>query len=264
MPKKITTRFPFINLTKAIDRAQAIFESDKSGKGLKTPVAFSAWGYSDKSSGGFQTVAALIQYGLLEGEGGGQDRVLKLTPEARRFFQTEIEEEKASLMAKFAQRPKLMNHLLEHWDCTTVPDPVARSYLKTEVGLNEQSARAALGIYKDNLSFAASKGSGMGSEPEPGNLETEPEGQPEDHSVQDTRAQHAPPSGAPAQFPGNPFRHEQAGPGLNVMRLADGYVIHLSGAVMTKAHADEVITLMTALKPTLSDGESGGETAEGH
>ena len=159
MSKPVLTRFPFINLAKSLERAKAIFENDKGGKGLKMPVAFSAWGYSDKSSGGFQTVAALKSYGLLEDEGANDDRSVKLTARARQYFQTEIDADKIELCSGFASRPTLMAHLLDHWEGGTVADPVARTYLKTGIGLNEQSARSALGIYKDNLSLIVGKGS---------------------------------------------------------------------------------------------------------
>lgn len=162
MAKLPTGRFPFISLTKALERAQSIFENDKNGKGLKVPVAFSAWGYSDKSSGGFQTVAALKGYGLLEDEGANDDRAVKLTAKARQYFQTEIDADKAGLRSDFASRPALMAHLLEHWDGGTVDDPVARTYLKTAIGMNEQSARSALGIYKENLSHMGNKATRTG------------------------------------------------------------------------------------------------------
>src|SRR5687768_5983261 len=110
------TRFPFINLAKSLDRARSVYENDKSGKGLKMPVAFAAWSYSDKSSGGFQTVAALKSYGLLADEGSKNDRSIMLAREARQYFQTEIEGDRARLRSAFASRPPLMAHLLEHWD----------------------------------------------------------------------------------------------------------------------------------------------------
>lgn len=168
MPRSpVLTRFPFISLAKSLERAKAVYDNDKSGKGLKMPVAFAAWSYSDKSSGGFQTVAALKSYGLLADEGSKDDRAIMLTSEARQYFQSEIEEDRARLRSAFAARPPLMAHLLEHWDGGTVDDPVARTYLKTGVGLNEQSARSALGIYKQNLSFIVGKGSAKVIEDEP-------------------------------------------------------------------------------------------------
>lgn len=160
MAKLPTGRFPFINLTKALGRAQQLYDADRGGKGLRLPLAFSAWNYSPKSSGGFQNVGALNMYGITEDEGAKGDRLLRLTPDARRYFQSEIEEERTALREKFARKPRLFAHLLDHWDQGSPPDNVARTYLKTEIGLNEQSARSALSIFKDNLEFILSKGGG--------------------------------------------------------------------------------------------------------
>lgn len=157
MSKLPSGRFPFINLTKAIERARAIFDNDKGGKGLQMPVAFAAWGYSDKSSGGFQTVSALKQYGLVDDEGSKEDRSVVLTESGRTYFLTEIDADKANLRDEFARAPQLFAHLLEHWGGGTVEDAVARTYLKTSLGMNEQSARSALGIYKSNLTHLKDK-----------------------------------------------------------------------------------------------------------
>lgn len=251
MSKLPSGRFPFISLAKSIERAKAIFENDKNGKGLKVPVAFSAWGYSDKSSGGFQTIAALKGYGLLVDEGANDDRAVKLTSEARQFFQTEIDADKDKLCARFAAKPSLFGHLLEHWDGGTVDDPVARTYLKTAIGLNEQSARSALGIYKENLSFVSPKGSDkIADDSEADDLAAEriegkpamQHGQQQQPLAQQTVAVHS--------YPG-------VGPELKVTRVeSGGYVVHLSGSVMTKAHAAEVVTLLTALQTMLPDGDA--------
>lgn len=160
MSKLPSGRFPFINLNKALERARAIFDNDKGGKGLQMPVAFAAWGYSDKSSGGFQTVSALKQYGLVDDEGSKEDRSVVLTEAGRTYFLTEIEADKAELRHKFAKSPQLLSHLLNLWEGGTVEDAVARTYLKTTLGMNEQSARSALGIYKSNLTHLSAKASG--------------------------------------------------------------------------------------------------------
>ena len=248
MPKLPSTRFPFISLAKGLERAKKIYNADKGGKGVSMAVGFSAWGYSDKSSGGFQTVGALRGYGLLVAEGGKDTKTLRLSDKARLYFQTEIEDDRRRLRAEFAQTPPLFAHLVDHWDHGTVEDAVARTYLKTDIGLNDQSARAALGIYKDNLSFAPAKGSAKVEETQPANGNGAAS---EANTVQQQQQQHTPP-GVHTPPPPEPT----AGPGLGVVRLAEGgYVIHLSGSVLTKAHADEVIALVTALKPTLPDGE---------
>ncbi|MFW2829292.1 hypothetical protein [Sphingomonas sp. ID0503] len=240
-----STRFPFINLTKALDRAEALYNDDRRGNGLKMPTAFASWGYSDKSSGGFQTVAALKGYGLLADAGANAERAVKLTDAARKYFMTEIEDDRAELRATFALSPNLMRHLHKHWGDELPSDPVARSYLKTEIGLNDQSARAALGIYKDNLTFVFNKGSGDGDDDQA----TAPTGgdRQEDVTVQHSQVQAtAPQRTAPTMI--------VEGPELKLSRSVNGgYVIHLSGAIMNKAHAEEALTLITALKAALRE-----------
>lgn len=167
MSKLPSGRFPFINLKKALARAKQLYESDRGGKGLRMPLAFAAWDYSEKSSGGFQTIGALMSYGLTEDEGSKEDRLVRLTQTARRYFQTEIESDQKALLDQFARTPRLFAHLLDHWDDSTPPDNVARTYLKTEIKLNEQSARSALSIFKDNLEFVLPKGGDRISQDEP-------------------------------------------------------------------------------------------------
>ena len=248
MAKLPSTRFPFISLGKALNRAEKAFHADKGGKGLSMPVAFSAWGYSDKSSGGFQTVGALRGYGLLLGDGPN----VRLTDKARHYFQTELDEDRRKLAAEFASTPALFAHLLDHWGYETVDDAVARTYLKTVIGLNDQSARAALGIYKDNLSFAWIKGSGKVPDEVADGVSTNTNSLGEGDAMQQQQQVQM-----PLRQQGGLAPNPAEGPGLNVVRGTKGYVIHLTGSVMTKAHADEVITLLTALRATLPEGESG-------
>lgn len=162
MAKAISTRFPFINLQKALVRAKDLHEADRNNKGLGIPSAFAAWGYSEKSSGGFQTVGALMAYGILEDEGSNADRRVRFTADGRRYFATELDEDRDSLRRVFARTPPLLSHLNHQWGDRIPPDHVARTYLKTEVGLNDQSARAVLGIYKDNLNYAGHGGEADG------------------------------------------------------------------------------------------------------
>lgn len=164
MAKAIPTRFPFINLQKALVRAKDLHEADRNNKGLGIPSVFAAWGYSEKSSGGFQTVGALMTYGILEDEGSNADRRVRFTADGRRYFATELDEDRDSLRRVFARTPPLLGHLTHQWGDRIPPDHVARTYLKTEVGLNDQSARAVLGIYKDNLNYAGHGGEAEGRE----------------------------------------------------------------------------------------------------
>lgn len=173
------TKFPFIALGKALERARALYQSDPGNKGMSIPMAFAAWDYSEKSSGGFQTVSALKQYGLVEDEGSNEDRRVKLTDEARNYFASEIAKDRETLSHDFALSPPSLRHLADQWNYSCPPDNVARTYLKTDLGMNEQSARSLLGIYKDNQKYISDKlnnqSSDVAEEPaESGPPESEP------------------------------------------------------------------------------------------
>jgi len=151
-------RFPFINLAKAIERAKQIYEGDQRGNEMPVPTAFAVFGYSEKSSGGFQTISALKSYGLLEDFGANESRKVKLSKAGLDYFRDEREDHRATKLKAFALSPLLFKALYDHWGAQVPSDAVARSHLKIERGLNEQSARTVLGIYKDNLVYADLKG----------------------------------------------------------------------------------------------------------
>lgn len=176
MPTASTVRFPFINLEKSLARAGQIYEGDRSGKPMAVATAFELWGYSPKSSGGFQTISALKAYGLLDDDGANEDRKVRLTAEARRYFLDERDEVRQGMLASFALAPTLFKALWEKdgWSDGVPADPVARSHLKIERHLNDQSARSLLSILKDNIQFAGLRG---GADPK-SDLDSEnPEGQ---------------------------------------------------------------------------------------
>lgn len=144
-------RFPFINLEKAVSRAQQLYSADQRGSEMSNAGAFAVWDYSEKSSGGFQTIGALRAYGLIEGEESGK---IKLSKKAFDYFRDEREETRAAVLRQFALVPPFLRSLWNKWGAHPPADTLARTYLKLERGLNEQSARAVLGIYKDNIAFA--------------------------------------------------------------------------------------------------------------
>jgi hypothetical protein len=119
--------------------------------------AFQTWKYSEKSSGGHQTISALKMYGLIDDSGYNEQRRLFFTPDGLRYFRDEREEALAVLKRAFALKPPLMQTLWTKWGVSPPADNIARSYLKIDLGLSDQNARGALGIYKENLDFAALK-----------------------------------------------------------------------------------------------------------
>lgn len=151
-------RFPFIDLEKALDRAAKLYEADRNGRPMQVSVAFDVWEYSGKSSGGHQTVAALKSYGIIDADKAQDAKRINLSQNALRYFKEERDDEKARLRKLFALRPALLAGLWQHWRDSPPSDNVARSFLKIDLGLGEQQARALLGIYKENLTFAELKG----------------------------------------------------------------------------------------------------------
>lgn len=172
--KDAELRFPFINLEKALARAEQMFNADPQGRPMAVATVFEVWDYTIKSSGGHQTVGALKLFGLLDDSGVSGDRRLFLTDAAKRYFKDEREEERAKLRKQFALSPPLIARVWEHWCASPPADNIARSYLKVDIGLNEQSARAFLGMYKDNIDFAGLKGSDKAPEVAKEQLEDEP------------------------------------------------------------------------------------------
>lgn len=169
------TRFPFISLEKAISRASELYEADHKGRPLAIGTAFAAWKYTDKSSGGHQTVGALKGYGLISDSGANADRRINLTQEALHYFADEREDERKKLLRHFALSPRLIAAVWESWGATPPPDTIARSQLKIDRKLNDQSARSFLSIYRANMTFAAMATAGKIIAPNPVEIADEPD-----------------------------------------------------------------------------------------
>jgi hypothetical protein len=210
------TRFPFINLEKAIGRAKELYDADQRGREMTTAAAFGVWGYSEKSSGGFQSIAALKMYGLIRTTPGK----LALTEAGLRYFRDEREEEQQKLLREFALKPKLLAALWKTWHTSPPADTVARSHLKAERGLTDQSSRSLLAIYKENLAFAALTGA---------DKPIEDEGEKEDNSdVSDSgniRNPPIPPGGKVKIMDGERVAFTEEGqPGQYLKLIASGTV----------------------------------------
>lgn len=146
-------RFPFVTLEKALFRAEEFYIA-AGDRPVIVKDAFEVWRYSKKSSGGNQTISALKMYGVLNDEGMKDSRKLFLTTDGLRYFRDERDEVHAELRRKFALSPKLIRAVWAEWGVSPPADNIARSHLKIDRELSEQSARSLLAIYKENLSFA--------------------------------------------------------------------------------------------------------------
>jgi hypothetical protein len=100
-------------------------------------------------------------YGLLEDAGSKEARKVKLTKHALDYFRDERPEHREQKLKDFATNPRLFSVLFnKYWGASVPDDTVARSLLKVDAELNDQSARSALSIYRENMTFAKLKGGG--------------------------------------------------------------------------------------------------------
>ena len=105
-------RFPFIPLSRAIDRAREIFQASSRGQHpILVLDAQKLWGYTEKASGGFQTVAASEILRLVSYIGNKDRRQLKLTDDARRLFLDECPEVHLKIFKKLAIAPQAFSNL---------------------------------------------------------------------------------------------------------------------------------------------------------
>jgi len=130
------SRFPFVNLEKALGRAKQLYDAAGDHEVLISD-AFDTWGYSRKSSGGHQTVAALKMYGLVRDSGAKEQRKLALTDKGLQYFRDEREEVLERLKRQFALRPKLIAVLWQKWGASPPADNIARSHLKIDRELSD-------------------------------------------------------------------------------------------------------------------------------
>lgn len=148
--------FPFISLAKAIERAQAFWNSEKRNA---APVAAAAhdWDFkSPKSSSALQTFAAVKYFGLFEDVGTGNARKVRLTDLALRIVldQREGSEEQLKAIQEAALKPKIHQELWVKWGAELPSDATFRHHLVVDRKFNEDSAAAFMAEYKSTIAFA--------------------------------------------------------------------------------------------------------------
>lgn len=153
-PKKDRSpSFPFITLTKAIERAREIYDSAKRHE-VRLPDAAKAMGYAIKSSGAIQTMAALIAYGLVEDSGSGESRKFKISDLGFKALEDQRPGAREAALSKAALTPKMIAEYAEHWSDGRPADSICVSELRFEGGFTEDGAKAFLRVFDDALPYA--------------------------------------------------------------------------------------------------------------
>lgn len=150
--KERSPSFPFVGLTKALDRARSIYEQAKKYEVRMVDIA-TAWDWGAKSSGTIQTAAALVSFGILDSAGSGDGRKFKLTPLALKALEDQRPGEKDNALETLALKPKLIAEYAEKWGHERPTDPICTSELRLDRGFTDDGAVAFLRVFDDSMRY---------------------------------------------------------------------------------------------------------------
>jgi hypothetical protein len=161
--KERSPSFPYIGLTKALERAAAIYAHARRHDARVADVA-AAWGLAPKSSGTLQTIAALLAYGLLEDQGSGEARKLKITDLAFKALEDQRPGAREGALAEAAMKPKLIAEYVEKWKDGRPADAICISELRIDRGFTEDGAKAFLRVFDDTGGFTKASNSDINND----------------------------------------------------------------------------------------------------
>lgn len=145
--------FPFIGLTKAVERTKALFEAAKRHPMRIGDVA-TAWKLGAKSSGTLQTIAALIAFGLVEDQASGEARKFQVSDLAFKMLEDQRPGVKEGALAEAALKPKLIAEYAEKWRDGRPADGICTSELHIDRGFSQDGAAAFLRVFDDTVAYA--------------------------------------------------------------------------------------------------------------
>lgn len=154
--------YPFIPLSKAVERARAVYDVAKHHE-VSFPVLADAWDYGLKSSGLVQTAAALIHFGLMSDQGTGKNRKFSLTNDALRIIQDADPQssKRRDALKRAALKPKIHGELWKKFGALSgVSDFVLINYLtldrrdEGEAPFSPSAAEELVSEYKATMDYA--------------------------------------------------------------------------------------------------------------
>ena len=145
--------FPFITLTKAVDRTRELYTAAKRHE-MRLPDAAAAMNYGAKSSGAIQTLAALIAYGLVEDSGSGEGRKFKVSDLGFKVLEDQRPGARESALAQAATAPKLIAEYMPLWGDGRPADGICISELRIDRGFSDVGAASFLRVFDDAMTYA--------------------------------------------------------------------------------------------------------------
>ena len=152
--KERSPSFPFITLTKALERARLIYNAAKRHEARLIDLS-DALNNGPKSSGTIQTVAALMAFGLLEDSGSGENRKFKISDLAFKALEDQRPGARDSALSEAALKPSLVAEFADRWKEGRPNDTMCVSELRFERGFTEEGAKTFLRVFDDAISYTA-------------------------------------------------------------------------------------------------------------
>jgi hypothetical protein len=150
--KERSPSFPFIGLTKALERARAVYANARRHEVRMMDLA-AAWDLGVKSSGTLQTVAALLAYGLLEDQGTGETRKFKITDLAFKALEDQRPGQREAALVEAAMKPRLIAEYIEKWKDGRPADGICISELRIDRSFTDDGAKLFLKVFDDTSGF---------------------------------------------------------------------------------------------------------------
>ncbi len=178
-PQDRSPSFPYIGLSKAFERAEALYNYTKRHETRIIDAAKPAWNLGAKSSGTLQTVAALLAYGLIEDNGSGENRKIKVSDATYRAVADPRPGTKNAILAEAALKPKLIAEFYEKWGNDRPPEATCIGELAFERGFTPDGAKAFLKVYDDTTAYVEAPRSDKKNDSERKETEvSDPQGSP--------------------------------------------------------------------------------------
>lgn len=144
--------FPYLGLSKALERTQTLFEKAKRHEARVYDIARD-WGLAPKSSSTDRNVAALLAYGLIEDSGSGEARKIKVSETGWRILDDKRPGVREKLAAEVALKPRIISDYAQIWEDGRPDDTHALSQLKFEGHFTDEGARMFLRVFDDTIRF---------------------------------------------------------------------------------------------------------------
>lgn len=152
--------FPYIGLTKALERTRELLKSAKRFE-VRVEDAAKDWGLGPKSSATLQTIATLLAYGLIESRTTPEGRKIKVSEDGWRILEDARAGVREQLLARAALRPEPFAAYAQEWRLSEGERPSddhAISQLKFEGGYSDEAARRFLRVFDEAIEYARAGG----------------------------------------------------------------------------------------------------------